>query len=299
MKLLTTQQRGALYAIGSGLCYGLTGYYGISIIRADFTVSSMLFWRFFIASLFMALLIIPQYKDLLRLDRQSLKAFLYGMLFYGTSTTVYFMASLYIGTGLAMVIFFSFPAFVMLINSFFYKQAIRKIYYVAFGLISIGLAFLVNPESLTLDLYGIALSILCALLYACYVAASKKISLPAMTSTFMVSLGCMMTSLIFALFDQSLHLPQTASCWIDIVSMGLIATAIPILLLLQCLKYISSEKASLLSVLEPVFVFIFGVLLLNEEIDAMKGIGIIIILSGSLTALFSKKEEAKQPVSTP
>ena len=286
MKFLSSEQRGALYAIGSGLLYGLTGYYGISIIQADFTVSAMLFWRFFVASLFIAILL----KGRVTLDRQCLKVFLYGMLFYGTSTTVYFFASLYLGTGLAMVIFFTFPAFVMLINSIYYKQAIPKIYYAALGIIILGLTFLVNPENASLDLYGIALSVLCALLYACYVAASKKITLPALTSTLMVSLGCMITSLLFSLWEGSLHLPETASCWFDIIGMGLIATAIPILLLLQCLKYITSEKASLLSVLEPVFVFIFGILLLSEEVDATKILGVIILLSGSLLTLFTKKE---------
>ncbi|MBS0656508.1 MAG: DMT family transporter [Verrucomicrobia bacterium] len=283
------EHRGALLAMLAGLCYGLVGFFGMSIIKADCSVSAMLFWRFFVSSLFMAVVLIPKYRTLVPIDRQSIQAFLYGMLFYGTSTTLYFIASLYIGTGLAMVIFFTFPAFVMLINAAFYKVVIRKIYYLALALMTFGLAFLVNPENISLDLYGIALSVLCAGLYGCYIAASKRISVPPMLSTFMVSLGCMTASLLFALFDSSLALPQSFSCWIDIIAMGLICTAIPILLLLQCFTYISSEKASMLTVLEPVFVVIFGILLLDEEMTAYKLSGIIIILSGALITLLSDK----------
>ncbi len=291
MNFLSTQQRGALYAALSGLCYGLVGYFGISIIDAHLSVYTMLFWRFFVATAFVGLLLIPQYKEVIRLDVQYLKAFLYGLLFYGTSTTLYFIASQYIGTGLAMVIFFTFPAMVMLINVLFYKASVRKSYYGAFTLIALGLYFLVNPETFSFDLYGIGIGVLCAFLYACYIAATKKITLKPMVSAFMVSAGCMMTGLLLALFDGSFQVPSNLHCWVDIISMGLVCTAVPILLLLQALKYISSEKASMLSVLEPVFVVVFGIVLLDEAVSGMEFLGIVVILSGALITLLGHAEK--------
>ena len=67
------------------------------------------------------------------------------------------------------------------------------------------------------------------------------------------------------------------------------ATVIPILLMLYGLKYISSEKASILSVLEPVFVVIFGILLLGESLRFLSAVGIVLILAGALMTLFSHK----------
>lgn len=293
MKILSSQQCGALYAISSGLCYGLVGYFGMSLIQAHLSIPTMLFWRFFVATLFVGLLLISQYKKFLPLlfNRQTVQVFLYGLFFYGVSTTAYFRASVYLGTGLAMVIFFTFPAVVMLINALFYNTSIQRLYYLAFGLIACGMVCLVNPENFLFDLNGIALGITSAILYACYVATSKKISVHPLISTFMVSVGCMMTSLLFALFSHSLEVPQSMPIWIDIVCMGLICTAIPILLLLQCFKYISSEQASMLSVLEPVFVLLFGFLLLDEKVNPMEFFGIIIILSGAIITIFNKKEE--------
>ena len=290
MKFLSPERLGALYAASSGLCYGLVGYFGIRIIDAGSSVSSMLFWRFFVATVFMGLLLIPQYKQVLQSGMQGLKAFLYGMLFYGSSTTIYFIASQYIGTGLAMVIFFTFPAMVMLINVLAYKATIGKIYYLAFAMIAVGLAFLVNPESISFDLYGIALGVLCAFLYAIYIAATKKITLPPMVSTLLVSAGCMMSGLVFALYDSSFTVPVDYASWCNILCMGLICTAIPILLMLQGFKYISSEKASMLSVLEPVFVVIFGIVLLGEAVCGKEFIGIAAVLSGALLTLFSDRE---------
>lgn len=278
MSYLQAQQKGALLAISSGLCYGLVGYFGMSFMQMGYSVSCMLFWRFFIATAFMALLVLPSFK----LTKDCLWLFGYGLLFYGTSTTFYFMASHYIGTGLAMVLLFTFPAFVMLINSLYYKVKIRKIYYLAFLMMLCGMYMLVDPESLTLELSGLGLGILSALLYALYIACSKHVQVDSKLSTFMVSAGCMATALIHSLYEGSFAIP---TAWFDITSMGLISTAIPILLLLESMHYISSEKASMLSVLEPVFVVLFGVLLLGETLCGLEYLGIIIILFASLFTL--------------
>ena len=71
--------------------------------------------------------------------------------------------------------------------------------------------------------------------------------------------------------------------------MALISTALPILLLLEAMKYISSTKASILSVLEPLFVVIFGVILLDEQISLAEGCGVVIVLAGAMLALRCKK----------
>ncbi len=288
------EQKGSLFAILSGLCYGLIGYFGISIIKEELSVSCMLFWRFFIASLFMGLLLVAKRELSGFFSKESLKAFLWGFLFYGTSTTLYFITSLYIGTGLAMVIFFTFPAMVMLINTLFFKEPFYKTYLAAFAVTSLGMLFLVDTATFTADIWSIAIGLFCAFLYACYIVQSKKVALSANMSTLMVSAGCMMTSLTLSFVEEGFFIPDTASCWFNIICMALIGTAIPILLLLQALKYISSEKASLLSVLEPVFVVLFGILLLGEEVRGKEIAGMAIILSGTILTLLSKKEAPSQ-----
>lgn len=189
-----------------------------------------------------------------------------------------------------MVLLFTFPACVMLINSIYYKSPIRKIYYFAFCLMMAGMYLLVDPESLTLELYGLGLGLLSALLYALYIAGSKHISIDSRLSTCMVSAGCMTCALIHATWEGSFATPTLAASWIDITAMGLVSTAVPILLLLQSMRYISSEKASMLSVLEPVFVVLFGILLLGEQISHLECIGIVIILFSSLLTLMPERK---------
>ena len=59
--------------------------------------------------------------------------------------------------------------------------------------------------------------------------------------------------------------------------------------MLYSLKYISSERASILSVLEPVFVVIFGVILLGETLHPWHAVGVVFVLLGAMITLFSHK----------
>jgi drug/metabolite transporter (DMT)-like permease len=86
-----------------------------------------------------------------------------------------------------------------------------------------------------------------------------------------------------------LVIPQNIDTWLNLLVIGVIATVIPILLMLHSLKYISSEKASILSVLEPVFFVIFGVVLLGETLQAWHAFGVVLVLLGALITLFSHK----------
>ena len=294
MVLLSNQNKGELYAISSGFCYGFVGYFGMTIINSGISVFNMLFWRFFISALLMLIILLPKYKMIFQSGEDNLKVIFCGMAFYGASTTIYFIASKYIGSGLAMVILFTYPAIVMLFNVLYHKLHISKSYYIAFLLLIIGLVCLIDMHVLIFDIFGVVLGVLSALFYACYIIASKKISIPPTVSTFMVSIGCMTTCLISSIIDSSFSIPESIEVWCNIISISMICTALPILLLLEGLKYISSEKASLLSVLEPVFVLILGIALLNEQVTRIQIIGSIMLLLAAIITLLSDKNEANQ-----
>jgi drug/metabolite transporter (DMT)-like permease len=287
MNFLSDNQKGSFYAIISGLCYGLLGYFGVTLMNSGFSIAGMLFWRFLIATLFMLVILIPEYKTLLQSHKESLKVIIYGVTFYSGSAIIYFISSKYIGTGLAMVIFFTYPAIVMLFNFLFLQAAISKTYYLAFIMIIVGMVCLADIQDASLDIVGIGLGLLCAVFYSGYIIASKESRVPPMLSTLMVSIGGAITCFILSCKDPSFCVPINTEQWLNIFGVAIICTVIPILLLLQGLKYISSEKASILSVLEPVVVVIVGITLLNEQINNMQIIGIIIVLSGAVLTLFS------------
>lgn len=280
---------GSFYAILSGFLYGFIGYFGLSAMKGHLSVSTMLFWRFLIASCVIFIVLIPYFKKNTDSYKQMINAFLTGAIYYGFSTWLYFLACQYITSGLSMVLFFTYPMLIMMINYLVYKQTIPKIYYLAIVVILIGMAFLVNQNELSVNLAGILLGIASAFFYACYLIASKRNRISPNMSTLMVCLGCTATCLIISLINHNLVIPSERIIRWHLLGIAVIATVIPVFLMLYSLQYISSEKASILSVLEPVFVVIFGILLLGESVSFKSAVGIILILSGALITLFSHK----------
>lgn len=286
---MSNNRVGVLYVMLSGLFFGLIGYFGISAINANLSIYTMLMWRFLVSSIFIFILLLPQINCLTIHKAELLKVFFYGMAFYSTTAIFYFLASIHFGSGLAMVIFFTYPAFVMLINMLLYRAKISKIYIVALLIITFGMFLLMNAGLGELNLQGILFSLASALLYAIYVVVSKKSPVSPLPATFALTIGCVVTCFIVALADNSLKIPMQAGIWFNIGGIGIICTALPIFFLLKGLKFLSAPQASLLSVLEPVFVVIFGITLLDEQINTTQAIGIIALLCGALLSLLHEQ----------
>lgn len=286
---ISTEHQGSLYAIISGLMYGLVGYFGIKLM-SDLSIANLQFWRFIVSGLFMCVFFFKHFKVSKKDTFPIINTFCFGGVLYSAAAGVYFIASQYIGTGPSMVIFFTYPAMVVLINWIIYKNKIAKIYYFAIFLVAVGMIQLIDLNEFRLDLLGLGLAILSAVFYAFYIVCSKNIKLSPVMSTVVVSFGCAFACLIYALWDQSFSIPTTQDEWLLILGFGIVTTALPMLLFLKALEKISSEKASILSVTEPIFVVIFGAILLNEVIDMPKAIGIVAILVGALMTLISKSQ---------
>src|ERR1700704_3613667 len=119
-QLIISEKRGDGFAILSGLLYGLLGYFGMVLIRSGLSPFNLSFWRFFLSLVFLWVIFISQPMKNLSNFKEHIKAVACGALFYSGPSTLFFIASQYIGTGQSMVIFFSFPAFVMVLNRIIY-----------------------------------------------------------------------------------------------------------------------------------------------------------------------------------
>jgi len=290
MNQSTKDTKGSLYAILSGFLYGFIGYFGISALNDNLSITTMLFWRFAISTLVIGILLFYKGQKIQINVKETIKAFIYGALFYGGSSITYFMASDYIGTGLSMVIVFTYPVFVLLSNAIFDKHKITKLYYISVSIIMIGIVLLVNNEDMHFDFYGAFLAFVCAMTYAAYVISSKKqmTNMDPLSSSFVVSLSNAVVFFIITKIDNTFMIPTNMGAWINVTGVGLICTALPILFLLEAMKYITSDKASLLSVLEPVCVVVIGVYLLGETLSLSQIIGIILILGAAISVQFEK-----------
>lgn len=273
----------------SGILFGLLGYLGVSIMQLGFSPDAMLGWRFFVASVSLAPLALMQMKRLDICYKSIFKTFLYSSILYSGSTYLYFIASEYIGTGLAMVIFFTYPIIVVMISWFYNRQKIGGIYFYSLVLIIVGLFCLIQNENVMFNLKGLGLAFGSAIFFAIYMLVAKKDSanIPAALSTFFTVSGSCFLFFVAAVAQDTFILPTSYESWFYIIVLGLVSTTFPILLLLKSMVYISANRASILSVLEPVSVLIVGVLFLNEPINLIQCIGTALILLSAILVQFT------------
>jgi drug/metabolite transporter (DMT)-like permease len=285
----------------SGILYGSMGYLGKYVMMSGFTISNMLFWRFAIASLFF-LPIVAFYRHQLTihyLNERKKDIFILlalGAFLYSGSSGFYFAATTYIGTGLAMVLFFTYPVFVLIFEWYFDNHKITFINLAAILAIITGCALLSEQPDLQIDLYGLLFALISSLSFAAYIFLSKKKInvINATFTSFIVCIGNMLTFLIISLYYDSFIVPINYDVWVHIIALALVATALPILFLVIGLRHITATKASILSVFEPIVSLLIGIMVLNESISIIQTIGVVLIIFSAiivqLDGQFSRKK---------
>jgi len=158
--------------------------------------------------------------------------------------------------------------------------------------ILIGLALMRNPSaSADANILGILFAVLAAATYAIYIVGSKQFSSRNIHSgvlTVMVCLGCAFLFLIIALCTNSFIFPHSMKAWIYLLMLGILVTALPIQLMLEGLKVVSSMRASLLSVLEPLVTVLVGILFLSESVSGLQALGSVIVIVSALLVQLQK-----------
>lgn len=285
--------RGTLMAAISGMLYGMIGYFGIQLLNQEFSVPAMLFWRFFIAALWMFFIGLFSNKHhtlLLNCKPRTLCLLAgAGALCYSGCSAFYYLSSIYIGTGPAMVLFYAFPVFIILFSMIFDNWRMNKYTFAALLMVILGLILLNGRNMHITSLIGILYGLIAAFSYGIYVytsqASSKKVDTHWLT--LLICFGCALLFLALSHITDTFRTPHTTQAWTDILVLAIVATAIPIQLLLNGLKYISPIKASILSLLEPIVTVLVGMIFLHEKLVGLQALGIMIILFGALVIQFT------------
>ncbi len=290
---LSDENKGAALVVLSALLYGFICYFGLHVMRAGFSVYNTMLWRFALASITLLLILIWRGKKIKVSTREILSLLLIGSVVHALGTSIYFSSTNYISTGLATVLLFTFPVGVIIFNRIFYRTKIAPIFYFSLTLIFIGIFFIVDISSPSFDLKGFMLALSSAIFFSLYVVASKKNNSDPLFSTFLICFGGIFVCLIFAYFDNSLAMPSTFDLWINLWALSLICTTLPILLFAKGLRFISSEKGSIISMLEPPAVMLVGYILLDERITFMQFCGSLIVLAGAAVVMIKKNTKAQ------
>jgi drug/metabolite transporter (DMT)-like permease len=273
MKQLT----GIILIAISAASFGTLAIFGRFLYADGLDTFTMLFLRFGLAALLMAVILVVR-KEKFPRGRILLQLIGMGALGYVGQSFSYLSAIKYASAGLVALLLYLYPMFVLILSVIILREKVTWIKVVALVLALIGTALTVDPGGGQLP--GILFSLSAGLIYSVYIIVGtnvmKHVSALQSSTVIFASAGAVYGILLAV---NGVHLPATNTGWGNIAGIVLVATVIPVVTFLAGLERIGPTNAAMLSTLEPVVTVLLAVWIFNERLQpiVMLGGGFILV----------------------
>ena len=214
-----------------------------------------------------------------------------GLLFIGSSLTLYLSFHL-MPAGVASTILFTYPVMTAVIMTLFFHERVRLATVVSIHLSLVGVLLLYWGDSGgTLNLVGVILVLVSALTYALYIIVVDKspLRMSSFKINFFVLFYCALGMALFALLSgQPLMLPPTPRAWLWVGWLAVVPAIMALVMMVYAAKYLGSTPTAILGALEPTTAVLIGVFLFGEPFSLRLLVGIILILAAVTVIVLAK-----------
>jgi len=213
---------------------------------------------------------------------------LLGIFGYYLSSLFDFIGLQYVSAGLERLILFLYPTFAVLLNTFLFKVALKRIQIIALALsyAGIGIAYFAEIKTdFTIPgfYYGSFMIFLCAITYSFYLVGTGKLvqAAGATRYTAYAMLAASVGVFIHFMLTRSvtdIHFSSTLIYYA--IALALVATVIPSFLMSAGMKRIGSNNVSIITSVGPVSTIIQAYFLLGEKVLFLQVAGTILVIAG-------------------
>lgn len=285
---------GTLCGIGAAVCYG-TNPLGVQLYKEGMDPSSVLFWRFGLAWLIIAV-VMSFRKESLRVTLKEFKVLMaLGLLFFASSITLYVSFRL-MDVGVASTILFVYPVITAAIMAIFFKEKVTLSTSISIVLSFIGVLLLYwTPGGGRLSTWGIVLVLVSALTYAVYIIVMNrsKLQMSSFKINFYVLIVCALGDLIMALPDGGLQFPANATSWFYVGWLAIVPAILALVMMVYAAKYIGSTPTAIMGALEPTTAVLIGIFLFGELFTTRLAIGIALIFTSVIIIAVNNNKTKK------
>jgi drug/metabolite transporter (DMT)-like permease len=214
------------------------------------------------------------------------------LLLWGASITgitlTYFIAINDIDTGLAIVLFYANPLFIVIGSWIFWKKRPSRNILISLVFTMIGV-FITVGQIGDASMSAVALVLLSAVFFTIYLLGmsySLK-QTDVITSVVLVNAGCALTYWILIVLSPgslTTEFPHDSIAWRFVAGLVLFGTITPLLASYAGLKRVGPSMVSVLTTLEPVLAIAAGVIFLGEGLTVNRVVGASFVI-GALIAL--------------
>lgn len=282
---------GTACAIGAAVCYGTNPLGALNLYAEGMNTPSVLFYRFGLAWLIIAAVMLFR-RESLRVDRREfLTLSALGLLFIGSSLTLYLSFRL-MPAGVASTILFTYPVMTAVIMALFFREKITLSTVSSIALAMAGVLLLYWGDGTgALHLGGVILVLVSALTYALYIIVVDKspLQMSSFKINFYVLLYCAVGMALFALLSgQPLMLPPTPTAWLWVSWLAIVPAIMALVMMVYAAKYIGSTPTAILGALEPTTAVLIGVLVFAEPFTLRLLLGILLVLASVSIVVLAK-----------
>lgn len=270
---------GILQIVLSGAGFGLLGVLGKAAYAAGLGSGENLAIRFLASSALLFAGLAAFDRNALRLSRALIwRCFLMGALGYAVFSSCYFAALEGLSVSLTVLLLYTFPVIVPLLERAALKTRIPRRVAQALPVVMLGLVALVGADLAVKDARYVALGLASAVLYSIYILVSGR-ALRGMSPIAAVALIQLFAGLSLAVvhLGSAEKLAATgaklAVAWPYVALMAVFATAAPMVLFIAGLQKLPASEVSLLSVAEPLTGIALAGLWFGETLSPVQWVG--------------------------
>ncbi|AEG58706.1 DMT family transporter [Desulforamulus ruminis] len=289
--------KGYLYVILSAIASALLPVFYKLGYHMQVTTDTLLAMRFFISAAILMTLAVATKKIQWASLKPCLGTLAVQAVIYFASAVFYILATKYMLAAVASMLFYAYPAIVLLIMTLYYHEKLSVKRLISLGLVILGCLMVINLFSQDFDLnwQGIACGLMGALMFAIYIIRGQKISReidPVTVIACITTICSLFVVLIFppvTMFTSPLTLPQF------LVGLGsaVFCTVLALTLYLMGLAKLGASRTSIISTIELAFTIGFAWLILSEKLSAVQLLGSASIIAG-IIILQTETEEVPE-----
>lgn len=289
--------KGILFAALSSSTFGLAPFFTISLIMAGYSTFEALSYRWGVASLFLFLVgVFSGVK--FRMSWRDFRTVFCLSLFRATTSFSLVVAYQNIASGVASVIHFMYPLAVALTMMFVFKEPKSKTIISAIVISIIGAVFLstgnIESSGGGDTVLGIVMSTISVFSYAGYIVGVRRtraVNIPSVPLTCSVmGIGAVLF-IIGGFFTGGIRIETDPHIWLYIAGLGLVATAISNISLVQGIKLAGPTLASIMGAMEPLTAVVIGIFVFGETFLWHTAVGIVLILFAVLLVILKQQKK--------
>ncbi|MDR3589019.1 MAG: DMT family transporter [Negativicutes bacterium] len=285
--------KGVALILLSALGFGLMPIFALFTYSEGVNVVTLLQLRFAFAAVVLFGYLRLRGEKLALSRRELATLFVLGGMLYACQASLYFSSVRYIPASLAVLLLYTYPAFVALLSVVVDKEKLTAATALAMAVSTAGLTLVLGASPAGVEPAGVLLALGAAVVYSFYLVLGNRVVRqlsPIVTSAFTAAFAALVLS-GYGLASGSLQYDLTPHAWLALLGIVAFSTIMAMLTLFRGLELIGPTKASILSTVEPLITFGFSALFFADRLTVTQFAGALAVLAGAVLVIRARDRE--------